>query len=71
VGAIIPLVILPFVIMGMSLLLAFNHDPTSLSAITASGGLSEAFTFPLMLTIPGAIFGTLGGVLARGLQSLI
>jgi hypothetical protein len=71
VGAIIPLVILPFVIMAMFLLLAFNHDPTSLSAIRASGGLSEAFTFPLMLTIPGAIFGTMGGVLARGLQSLI
>lgn len=69
-GAIIPLVILPFVMIGMFLLLLFNHDPTSLSAISASGGLSEAFTFPLMLTIPGAIFGTLGGMLARGVRTL-
>ena len=69
-GAIIPLVILPFVMIGMFLLLLFNHDPTSLSAISASGGLSEAFTFPLMLTIPGAIFGTLGGMLARAVRTL-
>ena len=69
-GAIIPLIILPFVMIGMFLLLLFNHDPTSLSAISASGGLSEAFTFPLMLTIPGAIFGTLGGMLARGVRTL-
>ena len=69
-GALIPLVILPFVMIGMFLMLLFNHDPTSLYAISASGGLSEAFTFPLMLTIPGAIFGTLGGMLARAVRTL-
>ena len=69
-GVVIPLVIFPFVIVGMSLLLAFNHDPKSMAAISASGGLSEAFTFPLMLAIPGAILGTLGGLLARGVNRL-
>lgn len=70
-GTIIPLVIAPFVVLGMFFLLAVNHDPESLAAISASGGLSEALTFPLMLTIPGAILGTTGGLLARAAQRFV
>lgn len=50
---------------GVALLLAFQHDEQTLLAAAGSGGLSEAFSLPLMLILPGAIVGTLGGVIGR------
>ncbi len=44
-------------------MLALWHDPQTMSAIRASGGLSEAFTLPIMMVLPGAILGTLGGAM--------
>jgi len=43
-------------------LLAIWHDPTTLQAIEGSGGLSEVFFLPVMLIVPGAVLGTIGGV---------
>jgi len=65
VGTIISIMIAPLVIFGMMILLALSHDAELMAAVAASGGLSEAVTFPLMLSIPGGIFGTAGGFLAR------
>lgn len=50
---------------GLGMLLALWHDATTLAAIHASGGLSEAVTLPAMLAIPAALLGALGGVAAR------
>lgn len=69
-GVAIPLIVAPVAIVGICLLLAFNHDPQTMAAIRASGGLAEAFTFPLLLMIPGALFGTLGGVIAAGARRI-
>src|SRR5215208_189298 len=69
-GAMVPLVVAPFVIGGISLLLLFNHDAQAMAAIRVSGGLDEAFTFPLMLVIPGVTLGTLGGLLSYGARRI-
>jgi hypothetical protein len=47
---------------GTLLLLAIWHDPTTLQAIEGSGGLSEVFSLPVMLIVPGVLLGTIGGV---------
>ena len=44
-------------------MLVFFHDPQTMSAIEASGGLGEAFTLPIILVVPAVILGTLGGAL--------
>jgi len=56
IGAIISVV-------GTSLLLAIWHDAPTLAAIDGSGGLGEVFTLPVMLVVPGALLGALGGLL--------
>jgi hypothetical protein len=43
-------------------LLAIWHDPSTLQAIEGSGGLSEVFSLPVMLIVPGVLLGTIGGV---------
>jgi hypothetical protein len=48
-------------IIGAAALLATWHDPGTMAAIRGSGGLSEAFTLPIMMVVPGAVFGTVGG----------
>lgn len=44
-------------------LLAIWHDPTTLRAIEASGGLEEVFSLPVMLMVPGVAIGGVGGVI--------
>ena len=47
---------------GTLLLLVIWHDPTTLQAIEGSGGLSEVFSLPVMLIVPGVLLGAIGGV---------
>jgi hypothetical protein len=47
--------------------LAIWHDPHTLAMIEASGGLSEVFTLPLIVIVPGTMCATIGAVLGRGL----
>jgi hypothetical protein len=49
-------------IIGTAALLATWHDPGTMAAIRGSGGLSEVFTLPITMVVPGAAFGTVGGV---------
>jgi hypothetical protein len=51
-------------------LLAIWHDPTILTAIRESGGLSELFTLPLMMMLPGVIFGAIGGGIGAGIRRM-
>jgi len=44
-----------------ALMLALFHDPRTMSAIEASGGLGEVFTLPILLIVPAVVLGTLGG----------
>jgi len=44
-----------------ALMLAVFHDPRTMSAIEASGGLGEVLTLPIMLIVPAVVLGTLGG----------
>jgi hypothetical protein len=48
---------------GAASMLVLVHDPQTMRAIDASGGLPEVFTLPLMLVLPGLVLGTVGGVL--------
>jgi hypothetical protein len=47
---------------GALILFAIWHDPTTLQAIEASGGLGEVFFLPVMLMVPGMLLGTIGGL---------
>jgi hypothetical protein len=49
-------------ILGAGLLLAIWHDAATLMAIDSSGGISEVFEMPILMIVPGAILGTIGGV---------
>jgi len=49
-------------IVGDAVLLAIWHDPGTLAAIRGSGGLSEVFTLPVMMVMPGLLLGTVGGI---------
>jgi hypothetical protein len=51
-----------FSTIGTLVLLAIWHDPTTLQAIDGSGGLSEVFSLPVMLIVPGVLLGMIGGV---------
>jgi hypothetical protein len=55
---------------GALVLLVLWHDPATLAAIRASGGLGEAFTLPLLTVVPGAVLGTLGGVAGVALSRM-
>lgn len=63
IGAIISIV-------GAALLLAIWHDAPTLAAIEGSGGLGEVFTLPVLLVVPGALLGTLGGLFAGTIRRL-
>jgi hypothetical protein len=55
---------------GVSLaLLAIWHDPATLAAIRGSGGLSEAFTLPVLVMVPATICATAGALIGKGLAS--
>ena len=58
-------------IIGAAVMLAFWHGPQTLTAIRSSGGLEEVFSLPLMMVLPGALFGVCGGVASAGLKRLL
>jgi hypothetical protein len=45
-------------------LIAIWQDARTLNAIQGSGGLGDVFALPWMLIIPGALLGTIDGLLA-------
>jgi hypothetical protein len=49
-------------VIGTAGLLVTWHDSGTLAAIRASGGLGEVFELPVMMILPGAVLGTIGGV---------
>ena len=49
-------------IIGVAALYAVWHDPQTLEAIAGSGGLDEALFLPLLITLPGALLGVIGGL---------
>ena len=53
---------------GTAVLLAIWHGPDTWSAIEQSGGLSEAFTLPMLLFIPGISLGSVAGGVAAVLK---
>ena len=57
-------------IVGAAGLLAIWHDPATLAAIRASGGLGEVFELPVMMIVPGAVFGTIGGMVGATITRL-
>ena len=58
-------------IAGASWLLIVYHDPATLVAIRGSGGLQETFTLPLLLVVPGACLGALGGTVSWVLREFV
>jgi hypothetical protein len=57
-------------IIGAAGLLAIWHDAGTMAAIRASGGLGEVFELPVMMVIPGAVLGTIGGVVGATIKRL-
>ena len=57
-------------VVGAAGLLAIWHDADTLSAIRASGGLGEVFELPIMMILPGAVLGTVGGVVGATIKRL-
>jgi hypothetical protein len=51
---------------GNAVLLAIWHDARAMSAISASGGLDEAFLLPVMAILPGMVLGGIGGLVGAG-----
>jgi hypothetical protein len=47
---------------GAAILLLVWHDPETMSAIRGSGGLQEVFSLPLLMILPGAVLGSIGGI---------
>jgi len=52
-------------------MLAIWHDPQIIAAIRGSGGFEEVVILPLMMILPGALFGAFGGVAGAGLKRLL
>lgn len=57
-------------VVGAAGLLAIWHDPGTMAAIRASGGLSEVFELPVMMILPGAVLGTIGGMVGATIKRL-
>jgi len=57
-------------VIGAAGLLAVWHDPDTMAAIRASGGLGEVFELPIMMILPGAVLGTVGGVVGATIKRL-
>jgi len=55
---------------GALVLLAIWHDPATLAATDASGGLGELFELPFLMMIPGVVLGTVGGLIGGRLRRL-
>ena len=56
---------------GAAAMLVMFHDPRTMSAMEASGGLGEAFTLPIMLVLPALLLGTLGGALGAAAHAKV
>jgi hypothetical protein len=57
-------------VIGAAGLLAIWHDADTMAAIRASGGLGEVFELPIMMILPGAVLGTIGGVVGATVRRL-
>ncbi len=57
-------------VIGAAGLLAIWHDAGTMTAIRASGGLGEVFELPVMMVVPGAVLGTIGGVVGTTIRRL-
>jgi hypothetical protein len=57
-------------IVGAAAMLAIWHDPQTMAAIRGSGGLEEVVSLPLMMVLPGVLFGVSGGVASTALKRL-
>ena len=60
----------PLTIAGAAALLVMWHTPSTIAAIRGSGGLAEVFTLPLLMIVPGVIFGTVGGFVGSAAKRL-
>lgn len=58
-------------IVGAAVMLAIWHDPKTMAAIRGSGGFEEVLSLPLLMILPGALFGACGGLASAGLQRLL
>jgi hypothetical protein len=54
--------------LGAAGLLAIWHDAGTMAAIRASGGLGEVFELPVMMVFPGAVLGTMGGLVGATIK---
>ncbi len=57
-------------IAGAAILLVLRHEPATMAAIQASGGLAEVFTLPFALVIPAALVATVGGVAGTAVRRM-
>ena len=57
-------------VIGAAGLLATWHDAETMAAIRGSGGLGEVFALPLMMILPGVVFGTIGGLVGATIKRL-
>ncbi len=53
------------------ILFAIWHDPATIAAMYGSGGLEEALVLPLLLILPGAAVGGIGGLLGATTKRLL
>jgi hypothetical protein len=51
-------------------LLAIWHDAGTMAAIRGSGGLAEVFGLPMVMVVPGALLGTMGGLVGATIRRL-
>ena len=58
-------------IAGAAAMLAIWHDPQTMAAIRGSGGLEEIVSLPLIMVLPGVLFGVSGGVASTALKRLL
>jgi hypothetical protein len=70
IGLAIAAMAAPMALLGVLMLFGLWHDPASLAAIRASGGLEEVFTLPVALMLPGIVVGTIGGLLGAAASKL-
>ena len=54
----------------VAVLLAIWHDEQTLAAIRWSGGLGEVFELPVLMIVPGAVLGTVGGAVGAAIKTL-
>lgn len=57
-------------VLGAAGLLAIWHDAGTMAAIRDSGGLGEVFELPVVMVVPGAFLGTMGGLVGATIKRL-